>query len=63
MKLGIGKSELGWEVTYDGIFGPESESTVYKTKSEARAACEQQAAEIRAWNNRSLADAPHMDNY
>lgn len=61
MELGIGKSERGWEVTYGGIFGPEEEVAFYATEGEARAACEREAAEWRAWNARGLADAPHME--
>ena len=61
MKLGIGRSEHGWEITYDGIFAPECEALVYATEGEARAACERMAAEWRAWDRRGLADAPHID--
>lgn len=63
MTHGYGTTEDGrWEVTYDGIFGPVGSPT-YATAAEAKAACEQQAAESRAWNARGLADAPHMDAY
>lgn len=67
LTFGIDQSELGWELTYayDGGpagFGPEG-SAVYATKAEAQRACEQAAAESRAWNSRPLCDAPHMDNF
>ena len=39
MTLGYEKADRGWELTYDGIFGPECESTVYATEREARDAC------------------------
>ncbi len=63
MILDIGKSERGWEVTYDGIFGAEEDTPFFATEAEARSRCEQEAAEWRAWNNSGLADAPHLDNY
>lgn len=59
--LNVAKSERGWEVTYEGIFGPEDETPFFATEGEARAECERQAAEMRAWNRAGLADAPHMD--
>lgn len=54
---GFDKSECGWEVTYNGIFGPEG-SPVYATAREAKEACEREAAEwIRYQNTPSICDA------
>ena len=63
MILNVDKSERGWEVTYDGIFGPECEEPAFKTKGEAVERCERLAAEIRAWNRSGLSDAPHIDAF
>ena len=63
MTLDIAQSERGWEVTYDGIFGAETESPFFATEGEARQECERVAAQSAAWNARGLADAPHFDNY
>lgn len=49
MKLDVGQSERGWEVTYDGIFGAEEESPFFETEGEARKQCEREAAEWSAW--------------
>ena len=63
MELGIAKSELGWELTFDGIFAPECETTVYATEGEARNACERTAAQWRAWDREPACDAPHLDAF
>jgi hypothetical protein len=64
MKIGVDKSERGWELIYSfngGPFamGPEEESTVYATRTEAEQAAIREAAEMRAWNRVGLAD--HVD--
>ena len=61
MELNVGESERGWEVTYDGIFGPEEGTPFFATEGEARVQCEREAAAALAWDRAGLADAPHMD--
>lgn len=66
MRIGIEKSERGWELTYsynNGPFamGPEEESAAYATRAEAEDARDREVAALNAWNRRGLADAPHAD--
>ena len=63
-KIGVAKSDKGWEITYDGIFEPEDmHLRIFKTKKDALAAASVVRAEWRMWNKRGLSDAPHMDNF
>jgi hypothetical protein len=64
MKLGVGKTENGWEVTFNGIFAPKDEALVFASEGAARAASERLAAAWRmAERAEALADGAHFDNY